>query len=120
MKEMNESEPLMNCRKRRNGCQKWEESLPMISLEETCLLAKRHPALRWHDFHTGLYKELGNLFIGIKGEIQAGNTGKNQSTNTINRGGATRSSAETSVMEMERRGCIYEYSGLNNCSSRRI
>ena len=66
---MNESEPLMTCRKRRNGYQKWEWLLLLISLEETCLLAKRYPALRWYDFHTGLYKELGKLFMDDKGEI---------------------------------------------------
>lgn len=90
----------------------------MISLEETCLLAKRYPALRWHDFHTGLYKELGNLFMSDKGEIQVGNPHKNQSTNIINRDGVTCSSGETSVMEVERRGYIFQQFSLNNwCTS---
>lgn len=104
---MNASEPLMNCRKRRNGDQKRQESLAAISLEATCLLSKRSPALRWHDFHTGLYKELGNQLLHAKGASQAGNPCKRVSTNGKSWDGVTCSSEEDSVMELERRGHIF-------------
>jgi len=48
-----------------------------------------------------------------KGEIQA-QKGKNESTNAENRDGATRSSVEISVMEMEQRGCIIQSIYGNN------
>lgn len=107
MKKMNESEPLMNCRKRRDGDQKQKESLAVISSEETCLLTERSPALRWHDFYTGSYKERGNQFSDAKETVQVGNPCKNLSTNAGNWDGVTRISDESSVMEWERRGHIF-------------
>jgi len=103
---MNASEPLMNCRKRRNGDQKRKESLAAISSEDTCLLSERSPALRWHDFHTGLYKELGNQFLDAKGATQVGDPHKSLSTDAENWDGVVSSSDESSVMEWERRGHI--------------
>ena len=107
MKEMNASEPLKTCRKRRSGDQKWKESLAAKSSEETCLLAERSPALRWHDFHTGFYKELGNQFSDAKGDTQAGDPCKSLSTKAGNWDGVVSSSEESSVMEPERRGHIF-------------
>ena len=103
---MNASEPLMKCRKRRDGDQKRKESLAVISSKETCLLLERSPALRWHDFHTGFYKELGNQSLDAKGAVQAGNPCKNLSTNAKDWDGAACSSKESSVMEWERRSRI--------------
>ena len=104
---MNASEPLMNCRKRSNGDRKRKESLAAISLEAICLLTKRSPALRWHDFHTGLHKELGNQLLHVKGESQAGNPRKGLSTDGKSWDGVVSSSVESSVMEWERRGHIF-------------
>jgi hypothetical protein len=106
---MNASEPLMTCRKRKNGDQKRKESLAAISLEETCLLTKRSPALRWHDFYTGFYKERENQSLDAKKTIQAGDPYKNLSINAKDWDGVICSSEENSVMEWERRDHI-----LNN------
>lgn len=54
--------------------------------------------------------ELGNLNPSVKGAIQVGRTRKNLSTNTGFRGGPFRSSEEASVMEVERRERIVQFS----------
>ena len=79
----------------------------MISLAETCLLARWHPVLRWHDSHIGPYKELVNQFTDDKGAAQVGNPYKCQSTNAVNWDGVVSSSDESSVMEWERRDYIF-------------
>lgn len=79
----------------------------MISLAETCLLARRHPALRWHDFHTGPYKELGNQLADVKEAVQIGDPYKNLSTKAVSWDGVTSSSIEYPVMGWERRGHIF-------------
>lgn len=104
---MNVSEPLMTCRKHRNGDQKRKESLAVMSSEETCLLSEWSPALRWHDFYIGIYKELGNQSLDVKGAVQVGNPYKNQSTNAKDWDGMVCSSDESSVMEWERRDHIF-------------
>ena len=109
MKEMNASKPLKTCRKRRNGDQKRKESLAAINTEDTCLLSAWSPALRWHDFHTGFYKELGNQTLDVKGAAQVGNPYKSQSTEAREWDGVVSSSDENSVIEWERRDHI-----LNN------
>ena len=77
-------------------------------------LAKRHPALRWHELNLGLYAELGNHHSDTKGELQVRTTHKNQSTNAEVWGGATRSSDEIPVMGMERRGCTFRRTTCKN------
>jgi hypothetical protein len=104
---MNASEPLMKCRKRRNGDRKRKESLAAINSEGACLLAEWSPALRWHEFYIGFYKELGNQFLGVKGAIRVGNPCKNLSTNIKNWDGVVSSSKEDSEKESERRGHIF-------------
>jgi hypothetical protein len=42
--ESNVSEPLMTCRKRRNGVETGGSRYPGISLGATCLLPRRRPA----------------------------------------------------------------------------
>lgn len=93
---MNASEPLMKCRKRRNGDQKRKESLAAINSEGTCLLAEWSPALRWHDFYTGSYKERGNQLLDAKGAVRVGNPYKDLSTNARNWDGVVSSSDEDS------------------------
>lgn len=104
---MNASEPLMNCRKRRDGDQKRKESLAAISSEEACLLVERSPALRWHDFYTGFYKERGNQVLDDKGAVRVGNPYKDLSTDARKWDGVVSSSKEDSEKELERRGHIF-------------
>jgi hypothetical protein len=107
MRETNEIKPLMTCRKRRDGDQKREASLPVISLAETCLLASRSPALRWHDSHTGPYKKLGNQLADVKGAVQIGEPYKNLSTEAASWDGVVSSSDEAFVIKGERRDYIF-------------
>lgn len=104
---MNESEPMMKCRKRRNGDQKRKESLSAINSEGACVLAEWSPALRWHDFYTGFYKERGNQLLDVKGEVQVGDPYKNLSTDARSWDGVVSSSDEGSLKELERRGHIF-------------
>ena len=57
----------------------------------------------WRDSCSGLVWNAGTCRFGDKGENQMGKTHENESTNTKHRDGTTRSSDETSVMEVERR-----------------
>lgn len=97
----------MKCRKRRNGDRKRKESLAAINSEGACLLAEWSPALRWHDFYTGIYKERGNQFLDAKGAVRVGNPYKNLSTNARNWDGVVSSSNEDSLKELERRDHIF-------------
>ena len=105
---MNASEPLMKCRKKLDGGRKQRREYSVRSSMETCLLIERPPALRWHDFLSGLCTELGNHHPDVKGEAQARSTCKSQSTNAGAWDGATRSSDAVLVMETGRRGCILQ------------
>jgi len=71
-------------------------SVPTSS-SETCLRLERQPVYRRHDLCTGFSMERGNL-----GRIM-GNCPQ-----LWHRGGATRSSDEASVMDVERRGRIIQ------------
>ena len=64
--------------------------------------------------HRGFCKELGNLDLDVKGEIQAGSICKDDSTEAKYRGRLTRSSDEALVMRAERRGQLIQRSELNN------
>lgn len=66
-----------------------------ISSGETCLRPVRQPVYRRHDLCTGVNMERGNLIPRHK--------------LFGNRGGATRSSEEASVMVVERRGCVIQF-----------
>lgn len=74
---------------------------------DTCLLTEWSPALRWHDFYTGSYKERGNQFMDAKGEVRVGNPHKDLSTNAKNWDGVVCSSNEDSLKELERRDHIF-------------
>lgn len=112
MVEMNVNEPLMKCRKRLGERKSKKLNNLTTSLEETCLLSKFSPALRWHELHTGLYAELGNQSSDVKGKIQVGMTYKYESTEDGEWDGMLRSSEETSVMEVERREHIFQASDM--------
>ena len=51
---------------------------------------------------------MGTCRPDAKGEIQAGGPREDESTDAGHRGGATRSRAEGSVMEPDRRGCVVQ------------
>ena len=79
---------------------KWVETLSkgvvasstLISSGDTCLRPERQPVHRRHELYTGIDTERRNLVPGF--------------CSSGDRGGATRSSVEASVMGVERRGCI--------------
>lgn len=77
-------------------------------------MLERHPVHRWHELHRGFCKELGNLHLDAKGEIQAGSICKNQSTKAKYRDRLARSSDEAFVMMAKRRGQLIQQSELNN------
>lgn len=53
-----------------------------------------------------LVENCGNQFLDNKGESQWTRSSKRKSTDARNWGGATCSSEEASVMDVERRGCV--------------
>ena len=67
----------------------------LISSGDTCLRPERQPVYRRHELCAGIDMERGNL---VPGFCYSGD-----------RGGATRSSAEASVMDVERRGCVIQF-----------
>lgn len=77
-------------------------------------MLKRHPVHRWHELHRGFCKELGNLDLDAKGEIQAGSICKNDSTEAKYRGRLARSSDEAFVMKVERRGSVILLTNVTN------
>lgn len=83
------------------------------SPEGTCLLSGRHPARRWHDLHTGFSKELGNLSFRYQGELSS-EASQEIISDAKHRGGLTRSSDETAVMVVERRGQVIQSKALVN------
>ena len=66
---MNENEPLKTCQNSEKIAKSGLGVKSMRSLRVTCLLVKRHLALRWHEFYLGLCKELENLKLNAKGEV---------------------------------------------------
>ena len=106
--KMSASEPLMT---HRNGFQTLSKRAvadsARMSLRVTCLLLRRQSVCRWHELTTGFSMERGNLVRGVKGNPQVPNSTR-ESTNTRDRGGATRSSDEAAVMDVERRGCVIQ------------
>ena len=107
--ETNVSEPLMTCRKRRNDVKTGGVSLPRDQSGRRtadCPDGIRHEggvnlvqALVWN---------MGTCRLDVKGEVQVGSPHKNQSTDARHRGGAARSSDESSVMGLERRGGVIQ------------
>jgi hypothetical protein len=74
-------------------------------MDGTCLQAMRQPVYRRHDLITGFDTEQGNLAWDAKGNPQVAQTTR-ENTEAHDRGGVTRSSEETSVMDEERRGHV--------------
>jgi hypothetical protein len=103
------NEPLLNCRKRTDDVRTGGKSLARDKNRrylESCLFGIRHEggvnliqAFVWN---------LGTCRLNDKGETQEPKL-KCESTDVRHRGGASRSSDEGSVMELERRTCAIQF-----------
>lgn len=107
--KMSESKPLMTHRKGFETLSKRARgSSARRSVAGTCLRATRQPVYRRHDLIAGISTERGNLAWDAKGNLQVGQTTR-ENTKAHDRGGVTRSSEETSVMGAERRGHVAQF-----------
>ena len=79
-----------------------------ISVDRTCLWTTRQPAYRRHELIAGPDVERENLLWNAKGTSQVATTMR-VNTDVHGRGGATRSSDEGSVMDLEPRGCVIPF-----------
>ena len=77
-----------------------------ISSEDDLIPTERHPAYRRREARPGSGTERENLAGDAKGKGASGVNRKAESTNAPERGGLPRSSAEGSVMGLERRGQV--------------
>ncbi|EBF4218882.1 hypothetical protein FH403_11530 [Salmonella enterica] len=77
-------------------------------MAETCLLAIRQPALRWHDLCSGSDTERVNLTRRCQGR-NCDRTPCRKSTDAAYRDGVPRSSDEIAVMAVERRGDVIQF-----------
>src|SRR5499426_1597525 len=73
-----------------------------ISSGDVLILPERHPACRRHEARLGSGMERENLAGDAKGKGASGSHREAESTDAPERGGPPRSSAEGSVMELER------------------
>jgi hypothetical protein len=111
LRETSVSEPLMKCRKRIDGAETGEMSLPRDKSggwPDCCPDGIRHEggvtlglALAWN---------VGTCRPDAKGEAQKGGPLESESTDAGHRDGAARSRVEGSVMGLDRRGCIVQLS----------
>lgn len=106
IKKTNTSEPLLICRKVKDDIKTRKTSSPRISVAETCLLAKRCPAWRWRQLNSGSQAELREPAVAMLRERRKQKTCKADNIDVLHRGGQTRSSEETAVMAVERRGLV--------------
>src|SRR5271168_5584014 len=77
-----------------------------ISLGDVLRLPKRHPACRRREAQPGACMERENLAGDAKRKGTSGSNREAESTDAPERGGLPRSSAEASVMLVERRGQV--------------
>ncbi len=100
------SEPSMTRRNHLQMLSKQESDRnSWISVGATCLRTTRQPAYRRHELIAGPDAEHENLPWHAKGTPQVATTTR-ANTNGHGRGGATRSSEEGFVMNLEPRGCV--------------
>src|SRR5450631_3995682 len=76
------------------------------SLGDALRLPKRHPACRRREAQSGSCTERENLAGDAKGKGTSGSNREAESTDAPERGGLPRSSDETGVMLVERRGQV--------------
>jgi hypothetical protein len=77
-----------------------------ISSGDVLRLPERHPACRWREAQLGSCMERENLADDAKGKGASGDHREAESTDASVRGGLPRSSDESSVMALERRGRV--------------
>jgi len=85
-----------------------------ISSGDGMIRPERHPACRRREAQPGVCTERENLLFDAKGEATSGSSREGDSTEAKSRGGAARSSDESPVMGLERRGCVVQPSALAN------
>src|SRR5215469_12991405 len=83
-----------------------DDRSPGISSGDVLILPERHPACRRREARPGSGMERENLAGDGKGKGTSGSNREAESTDAPERGGLPRSSAEGSVMELERRGWV--------------
>jgi hypothetical protein len=108
-REMNASEPLMTCRKRRNEDQTEVESLTREEQGRSLFRTLWPPALRWHE---SVRRQLSGTWepsAPMLTQRLKQKTCKSLSRKAARRGGMARSSEEVSDKEMEPRG--HEHGG---------
>src|ERR1700682_6200789 len=77
-----------------------------ISSGDALIRPERHPACRRREARSGFAMERENLTGDAKGKGASGSNREAESTDAPERGGLPRSSDETSVMAVERRGWV--------------
>jgi len=87
-----------------------DERAAGISFNINWVWIKRQPVFRRHELRIGFDTEHGNLSFWCEGRNSSGSTHENESTNTGHRDGSLRSSVEASVMEVERRQRLAQFS----------
>jgi len=85
-----------------------------ISSGDGMIPPERHPACRRREAQPGVGTERENLLFDAKGEAASGSSREGDSTEAESRDGAARSSGESPVMGLERRGCVVQPSALVN------
>jgi len=77
-----------------------------ISSGDVLILSERHPACRRREARPGSGMERENLSGDAKGKGASGSNREAENTDAPERGGLPRSSVETAVMAVERRGWV--------------
>src|SRR5215468_12275159 len=77
-----------------------------ISSVDVLIPTERHPACRQREARSGCRTERENLAGDVKGKGTSGSIREAESTDAPERGGLPRSSDETAVMVVERRGWV--------------
>ena len=108
-REMNASEPLMTCRKRRNEDQTEVESLTREERGRSLFRAPWPPALRWHESVAQQLSGTWEPSAPMRTERLKQKTCKRRSRNAVRRGGMARSSNEVPDKGTEPRG--HEHGG---------
>jgi hypothetical protein len=103
--ESNASEPLMRCRKRRNGVKTGGESLPRDQSGGNLSTAQAASGMKAARLRSRLLCGTWEPVTPMPREERKGKPPKRASTDAGYRGGATCSSEEGPVTGLERRGC---------------
>jgi hypothetical protein len=108
LREASASEPSMKCRKRIRRCQNRGLTLPPGSARgnpEVCPSGIRH--VDGAKLNQALVWNVRTCRSDGKGEVSSGQNREDESTDAEHRDGAARIRDEGSVMELDRRGCVF-------------